>query len=327
MVFLVPKRGIDMVSADYRRIPILSKPLLGGGFLRKLMFSLFVVPSLLQSVGILLREKPNVVVGTGGYASFLPVIVARALGIPAAVQEQNVVPGLATRVLARIVNRVFVSYEETARWLPEKNLLVTGNPLRREVGQVSRTDGIRYFGLDPNHPTVLILGGSQGAHSINRAFVELLDLLPVPGKIQFIVLTGKEDLDWVKERAGSKPFTTLTFDFLAQIEYAYAASDLVVSRAGANTISELLLCAKPCILVPYPYAAGHQKLNALLLEQNGAAVVIQDGMLSGEVLRDVILNTINDRFRLRQMAENTQKLARRSAAKVVAEEITKCSGT
>jgi UDP-N-acetylglucosamine--N-acetylmuramyl-(pentapeptide) pyrophosphoryl-undecaprenol N-acetylglucosamine transferase len=327
VVFLVPRKGMDMVSCDCRAIPIISRPLVGGGIWRKVMFLLFVLPSVLQSLLILIREKPNVMVGTGGYASFLPVMLARALGIPTAIQEQNVAPGLTTRTLARAVNRVFVSYKETARWLPEKNLLVTGNPLRSEIGRVSRMDGLNHFGLNPNHPTILILGGSQGAHSMNRAFGEFLRLLPESTKIQSIVLTGKQDLNWVRRRAEAKPLRTLIFDFLTQIEYAYAASDLVVSRAGANTISELLLCGKPSILVPYQHAAGHQKLNALLLEKHGAAVIIEDQALSGEVLRDEIFGILNDRSRLQRMARSAERMARGDAAHVVAEEIVKCSGT
>jgi len=316
-----------MVSLDCRSIPILSRPLVGGGISRKVIFFFFLLPSLLQSLWILIREKPNIVVGTGGYASFLPVILACALRIRTAIQEQNVTPGLTTRALARIVNCVFVSFKETARWLPQRNLLVTGNPLRSQIGRVSRMDGIEYFGLDPDLPTILILGGSQGAHSLNRAFEECLDLLPESAKIQFIVLTGKKDLNWVRRRAEAKPPRTLTFDFLTQIEYAYAASDLVVSRAGANTISELLVCGKPSILVPYPHAAGHQKTNALLLEKHGAAVVIEDRTLSGGALKDEIFAILNNTSRLKRMAQNAERMARSNAAHVVAEEIVRCSGT
>lgn len=326
MVFLIPERGIDLVSGDYRRIPILSKPLIGGGIWRKLIFSFSILPSFFQSLRILLREKPNVLIGTGGYASFIPIVAGFVLRIPTAIQEQNVMPGLTTRVLARIVDRVFVSYKETGRWLPPRNLLVTGNPVRKMIGQVYRAEATKYFGLDRNCPTVLILGGSRGAHSINCAFVELLDLLSVSERIQFIALTGKEDLNWVKRRAESKPFKTIVFDFLTQIEYAYAASDLVISRAGATTISELLVCAKPSIVVPYPYAGEHQKFNASLLEKNEAAVVIQDRMLSGEVLKNEILKIIRDQSTLQRMEENARKLAKAGAAKIVAEEIGKCSG-
>lgn len=322
----MPKKGMDMIPEDYRKISIISMPLMGGGIRRKLIFSGFILPALFHALLVMLIEKPQVVVGTGGYASFFPILIARILGIPALIQEQNVMPGLATRILARIVNRVFISFRETSRWLPGKNLLVTGNPLRERIGQITRIEGLKRFGLAPEFPTVLILGGSRGAHSINKAFLELLGLLPSSTRIQFIVLTGGEDLDRVKKKAASKSFKTVVFDFLPQIEYAYAASDLVISRAGATTISELLACAKPSILIPYPYAGKHQQLNASVLEENGVAVVIEDRILSGKILKEIIFELIYDKPRLQQMSENAKSLKKIDAAKLVAEEIKKCSG-
>ena len=148
-VFLLSKRGMDMVSDDYRRLEIRAMPLRGGGLRRKLLFLLSVIPSFVQSLTTLLRERADFVIGTGGYASFLPLVAACTLGIPTAVQEQNVMPGLTTRALARIVDRVFVSYEETRRWLPGRNVLVTGNPVREKIGRVTKSEAARYFDLNP----------------------------------------------------------------------------------------------------------------------------------------------------------------------------------
>jgi UDP-N-acetylglucosamine--N-acetylmuramyl-(pentapeptide) pyrophosphoryl-undecaprenol N-acetylglucosamine transferase len=199
--------------------------------------------------------------------------------------------------------------------------------VREQIGRVTKSEAARYFGLDADEPIVLISGGSQGAHRINSAFMEMLDLLADGQKLQFIALTGTEDAEWVKSCVETKPFRTLVFDFLSEIEYAYAASDLVVARAGATTISELLQCGKPSILIPYPHAAGHQRLNALLLERNGAASVLEDELLTGRVLEGEISRILDDRSRLLEMAENARRLAKPDPAAAVVGEILRCLGT
>jgi UDP-N-acetylglucosamine--N-acetylmuramyl-(pentapeptide) pyrophosphoryl-undecaprenol N-acetylglucosamine transferase len=199
--------------------------------------------------------------------------------------------------------------------------------VREKIGRVTKSEATRYFDLNLDQPIVLFSGGSQGAHRINSAFVEMLDLLPAGQKFQFISLTGKEDVKWVKSCVESKPFRTIIFDFLNEIEYAYAASDLVVARAGATTISELLQCGKPSILIPYPHAAGHQRLNALLLERNGAASLLEDEVLTGRVLEGEVSRILNDRSRLLEMAEKARTLAKPDPAAAVVGEILRCLDT
>jgi len=327
VVFLVSRRGMHMVPSRYRKVLLRSVPLLGGGIRRKLSFYVLFLPALLQSFAIMFSERPRVVLGTGGYASFFPILAARTLGICTAVQEQNVAPGLATRFLSRVANRVFLSFPESIRWLPPKKSRITGNPLRASIGKPDRAQGARFFGLDPSLHTVLLLGGSLGAGSINRAFVDLLSLLPSSEQIQFIVISGEAEEQWVAREARSRSFTTLVFGFLEQIEYAYAAADLVVARAGATTIAELIACGKPSILVPYPHAGAHQHLNASVLQKHCATRVIENGKLSGNVLEEEIMSLIHDRRALEQMSRNCEKLRKGNAARAVAEEIRRCSGT
>ena len=327
VVFLAPRGSTRMISPDYKTIPILSQPLLGGGIGRKLIFSLCALPSLLQSLCVVARERPGVILGTGGYASVAPLLAAWFLGIDIAVQEQNVVPGLATRALAMVANRVFISYEETAKWLPKERLVIAGNPVRRTIGEPTREDGAAYLGLEPGIPTVLFLGGSRGARSINRALTEVLKILPAKERIQFIAVMGENDASELRAISDSLPQKIVLFEFMSQIEYAYSACDLVVSRAGATTISELLICGKPSILIPYPYAGGHQEFNALLLRKNGAAVIIEDSALTGLRLKEEIFSILHSAARRQRMAQRAQSLAKRGAARRIAEELRRCSDT
>ncbi len=327
VVFLAPSQSTQMISSDYRTIPVLSRPLLGGGIRRKLVFSLLLLPSLLQSLWVIARERPRVVLGTGGYPSVSPLLAAWLLGVGMAIQEQNVVPGLATRALAMIANKVFISYEETARWLPRKRLSVTGNPVRRAIGRPTREEGSRHLGLDPEIFTVLVLGGSRGSRSINRALAELLQTFPATEQIQFVGVVGESSRSELHVGFRSEPHRAVIVDFTSQIEYAYAACDLVVSRAGATTISELLACAKPSILVPYPYAGGHQEFNAMLLEKHGAAIVVADGDLNGQRLGEEIEYILHDQTRRHRMSERAESLAKKGAARKIAEELERCSDT
>jgi UDP-N-acetylglucosamine--N-acetylmuramyl-(pentapeptide) pyrophosphoryl-undecaprenol N-acetylglucosamine transferase len=226
-----------------------------------------------------------------------------------------------------VAHRIFVSYEETARWLPGRKLRVTGNPLRKAIGEPTRDDAARHLGLNPDVSTVLVLGGSRGARSINRAFAELLHAMPTEEPIQFIAVIGESDRSDIRAESISDPHRAIIFDFMSEIEYGYAASDLVVSRAGATTISEILACEKPSILIPYPYAGGHQEFNALLLEKNEAAIIIRDGDLDGRRLGQEINAILHDRARLHSMSERARSLARRNAAKAIAEELERCSDT
>ena len=273
---VVPGRG-------YRFVPIWI-----SGFSRSLSFSTILFPvkvvvSMLQSIALMLKEKPGVVVGTGGYVCGPPVMAASLLGIPTLIQEQNSYPGATTRMLATRVNQVHITFESTRRFLRRKdNVHLTGNPVRALVGTIPRADGAASLGLDPGRTTVLVVGGSQGAVSINTAMLAIVPPLLGQG-VQVIWLTGEREFARVQKQLGTPPAPggLLLCPFLAEMECAFAAADLVVCRSGASTLAELMCAGLPSILVPYPHAAAdHQTENARAMVEEGAAFLCPDGDLN-----------------------------------------------
>ncbi|MCR4403186.1 MAG: undecaprenyldiphospho-muramoylpentapeptide beta-N-acetylglucosaminyltransferase [Firmicutes bacterium] len=278
---------------------------------------------LAQSIQILLRERPDVVVGTGGYVSGPVVLAAWMLGIPTLIHEQNALPGLTTRMLSRIASAVAVTYHESARCLARKSgIVVTGNPVRKAIITADRQEGARAMGLDPDRPTLLVFGGSQGARAINEAMVAAVpDLLARNRDLQVIHQTGRRDHEWVLEeleRRGvgrGKTSRLVVEPYLYEMHMAMACADLVVSRAGAISIAEITARGLPAVLVPFPGAAeGHQEKNARALESAGAAVVILQSELTGDFLRDTVEALLRDRAKLEGMSRKSRGLGRPRAA-------------
>jgi UDP-N-acetylglucosamine--N-acetylmuramyl-(pentapeptide) pyrophosphoryl-undecaprenol N-acetylglucosamine transferase len=255
-----------------------------SGFRRRLsletiLFPVKLIVALLQSLMLLLRYRPAVVVGTGGYVCGPPVFVASLLGIPTMIQEQNSYPGVTTRLLALRVKEVHIAFEATREYLRRTDgVMLSGNPIRSGVGTVEKHEGLKKLGLSPSCKTVLIVGGSQGAASINDALLASPDLLG-RSDVQLIWLTGPGEMKRVEKQlteigAGD---TVHLFGFLDDMPAAYAAADLVVCRSGASTLAEVLCAGLPSVLVPYPHAAAdHQTMNARTVADSGAAVLIPD---------------------------------------------------
>ncbi|MBC7082409.1 MAG: undecaprenyldiphospho-muramoylpentapeptide beta-N-acetylglucosaminyltransferase [Bacillota bacterium] len=282
----------------------------------------------IQSLAILRREKPDVVVGTGGYVSGPVVLAAWMLGIPTLIHEQNALPGVTTRVLSRVASAMAVTYPESARYLARKSrVVVTGNPVRKSILTADRREGARAMGLDPGRPTLLVFGGSQGARAINEAMVAALpDLLARRGDLQVIHQTGRRDHAWVVAELEArgvdrKRLPRLVVEpYLYEMDMAMACADLVVSRAGAISIAEITARGLPAVLIPFPGAAeGHQERNARALEAAGAAVVILQSELRGDVLRDTVEELLDDRARLERMSRSSRSLGRPDAADALAD--------
>jgi UDP-N-acetylglucosamine--N-acetylmuramyl-(pentapeptide) pyrophosphoryl-undecaprenol N-acetylglucosamine transferase len=274
--------------------------------------------SLVQSFILLKKARPNAVVGTGGYVCGPVVFVATLLGIPTLLQEQNSRPGVTTRMLASRVDEVHLSFEVSKRYLGRmKRSAVTGNPTRPAIGSISRTEGARHFGVDEGGKTLLVFGGSLGASSINRALVHVLsDLCALD--LQIVWQTGETDYERVRSAAERGPASTRArvrvFKFIDEMEYAYAAADLAVCRAGATTVAELTRAGVPSVLVPYPHAAaGHQSENARMMADAGASVVVLDGELRERLLGS-ITDLIGDSAQLATMAGKARALGRPNAA-------------
>ena len=286
---VVPERGYALktiwISGFHRSARI-----------ENLLFPVKVIVSLVQSFFLIKQFHPDIVIGTGGYVCGPVLYVASLLGMPVVIHESNSFPGITTRLLSARATKVFTAFDATAKWLKRKNNIeLTGTPTRDVLGTVSHEEGITFFNLDPSKKTVLVFGGSLGAASINEAMKLLVHEL-VDANIQWIWQTGKTDEVMVREFQNIKNCWINTF--IDRMEYAYAAADVVVCRAGASTLAELTRLGKALILIPYPYAAAdHQTFNAQTLVDAGAAVMIADRDVKMNIKDTLISLLKNDKKR------------------------------
>ncbi|MDQ7857545.1 MAG: undecaprenyldiphospho-muramoylpentapeptide beta-N-acetylglucosaminyltransferase [Armatimonadota bacterium] len=278
-----------------------------------------------QALALLWRWRPDAVVATGGYVCAPVGAAAVALGVPLVLQEQNVRAGLANRVLARWARWVSLPHPEAAASLPARAATATGVPLRQGALRGDRARAQARWGLEADRFTVLVLGGSQGARSLNAAICRLGDLLMYDARLQVLHQTGAADLETVRraighrEHVGPPALRHLAAAFLDPIGDAYACADLVVCRAGASTLAEVTAWGLPAILVPYPHAAtGHQDDNAAVLARAGAALVIADHALAGTALLEAVRALLDNPPRRAAMAAASRALGRPDAADVVA---------
>ena len=319
----VESRAVPQHGYDFHAISI-------SGFrrsvsLRALLFPVQVLVALGQSLVLLMRLRPGVVVGTGGYVSGPPVAAAWMLGIPTLLQEQNSYPGVTTRLLARVAREVHVTFAATERHLPRTDTMrLTGTPTRAEIGTVGREDAAQRLQLDPARRTLLVLGGSQGAASINNAVMAAMPWLREQ-EVQVLWATGRGEFARVQQALEERlPGGDPRIRAVAYIEHvadAYAVADLVVSRAGATTLAEIMRAGLPALLVPYPHAAAdHQTENARTLLEAGAAVVVADAELPARFGTELRL-LLDDAARRGQMGERARTLGHPEAARTLAEAV------
>jgi UDP-N-acetylglucosamine--N-acetylmuramyl-(pentapeptide) pyrophosphoryl-undecaprenol N-acetylglucosamine transferase len=272
----------------------------------------------LQALRVLWRLQPRLIIGTGGYVMGPAVLAATLLRQPRVILEQNLVPGMTVRLLARLAHRVFTAFPETATYLPTAQVECTGNPVRQEICDGGRGEVI-HTGTDFH---LLIFGGSQGAHRINQAVVEALPLLSQHRQVRVVHQTGPADFEAVAQAYRQTSLSAEVQPFLNDMAARYHWAHLVICRAGATTLAELTVCGKPSILIPYPYAADdHQRLNALALQQQGAAQVILDAELTGVRLYEALHAYLAAPETLRSLAECSRRLGRPQAADAI---ITAC---
>ena len=267
--------------------------------------------------------RPDVAVGVGGYASGPTLKMAGAAGVPTLLQEQNSYAGVTNKLLAKNAKVICVAYEGLERFFPADKIRLTGNPVRNSLLQASVThnQAVSSYGFDPSKLVVLIVGGSLGARSVNESIIAHLDDIRNSG-VQFIWQTGKYYFNEMKERVGAnKPANLIITDFIADMDVAYAAADLVVSRAGAGSISEFCLLGKAVILVPSPNVAeDHQTKNAMALVNKGAAVLVKD-VEASEKLVPTALNLVADTSRLNLLRKNILTMALPDSASIIADEV------
>ncbi|HIJ59387.1 MAG TPA: undecaprenyldiphospho-muramoylpentapeptide beta-N-acetylglucosaminyltransferase [Nitrospirae bacterium] len=272
-----------------------------------------------KTLKILNIFRPKIVIGSGGYVSIAMLLSAVMKGIPTIILEQNSIPGLANKILGKFVDIICITYEESSSFFPINKVYHTGNPIRSKILIAELESAYEIFQLDRQKKTILIFGGSKGAHSINTAVFEALPyLLDLKLYIQFIHQTGENDFEEAKEHYRKTGFHALVYKFIEKIPEAYKVSSLLICRAGATTLSEITAAGKASILIPYPYAASnHQEKNALRLEALGAAKVIKEKNLSGEVLAKEIRKLLNNEEELHAMELASSSIGKADAAEKI----------
>lgn len=335
--------GIDILFVgalgrmEMEKVPLAGFPIVGlwiSGFKRSfspknLVFPVKLLFSLVKARAVIRRFKPDVVVGVGGYASGPTGKMAARRKIPVLIQEQNSFPGITNKLLAREAEKICVAYPGMEKYFPKEKLILSGNPVRQKVIDIAgkRVEAIEFFELDKDKPVILIVGGSQGALSINQAIEGSLELFAMHN-IQLIWQTGVQYAS-VAQRAilgkltGNKKKLIRVSEFISRMDLAYAAADVVISRAGAIAISELSAVGKPCIFVPLPTAAeDHQTYNAKSLEEQNAAIHLKNED-AAEKLGRMAIELIKDNERRKNLSEHILKLAKTNSADIIAGEILK----
>lgn len=333
-----PEAEILFVGAEGRmemqRVPAAGYDIVGlpvAGFDRKnLLKNIPVVFKLLRSQmkarRIIRKFRPDAAVGVGGYASGPTLKMAELMGIPTLIQEQNSYAGVTNKLLAKKASKICVAYEGMERFFEKEKIILTGNPVRQGLlnRSISRDEAIRSFGLSPEKKTILIIGGSLGARTINNSVTQQMELIK-KSDVQFIWQTGKIYIVGAREavdRAGN-PSNLYVTDFISDMAAAYSAADLVISRAGAGSISEFCLLGKPVILVPSPNVAeDHQTKNALALVDKDAALYVKDAEAPEKLIPSAI-DTVNKADVLERLQENISRLALKDSANIIANEVYK----
>jgi UDP-N-acetylglucosamine--N-acetylmuramyl-(pentapeptide) pyrophosphoryl-undecaprenol N-acetylglucosamine transferase len=324
IVFVGTKDGLEERIVPGYGFPLLfiqSRGISRRSYLSNLLLFFYLLKGFYQAGRVLKRERPHLVVGTGGYVSFPLVMLASLKHIPTLIQEQNSYPGVTTRFLAHFVDRVCLSYAESTRYFTgESKLKVIGNPIREYLISQRRNVALHEFGLEEDKKTIFVFGGSQGAHTINSVFLKCLDLLEPFWQVLW--QTGENDFSEIFKQVKGKKIRCAVYPFIHKMGSAYAASDLVVSRAGAITLAEITACGKPSLLIPFPFAtADHQRYNAEALVKQGAARMILQKDLTGERLAAQIRSLFSDEAELERMSEKSKKAGRPKAASLLVDEM------
>lgn len=311
----VPLEGFRIVGLDI------------AGFNRSHLWKNISLPfklwkSWLQARNVIRQFKPDVIVGVGGYASFPVLNAGQRKNIPTLVQEQNSFAGKSNMILAKRAARVCVAYEGMERFFPKEKIQLTGNPVRKTIATMRGNSGDArvFFGLARDVQTVLVVGGSLGAKSVNESIDAGLEVLMLE-KVQLIWQTGKHYYEQAKKRVAGLEGKVKVFEFIREMEQAYMAADLVVSRAGALAIAELCIAARPVIFVPFPFAAeDHQTSNAMALVKQGAAILVKDAEARSVLVQQTVALIHNTEMQ-RHMEEELRKLAIRDADERIAMEV------
>ena len=325
-LFVGGKKGMEMnIIPKYN---IASESIWISGFQRYFTWKNFLFPmkllvGMLQSRKIIKNFNPDVVVGTGGYVTGPVLYTASKMGIPVLIQEQDVFPGVTTRLLKKHANRICLAFDGARQYFKDylNKIVITGNPVRKNLTLKSKAEAVEKWNLTPEKPVIFVFGGSQGARAINTALIAIIPKLIKEYGVQILWQTGEKNYATIKESEIDYEEVKI-LPFIQEIDYAYSAADIIVSRAGAITLAELAIVQKPVILVPYPFAAGkHQEYNAKLIEQEGAAIMLLEERGWEEKLLNTIIKLLEDQLLRSKMMEAWRKLSRPNAANIIADEV------
>jgi len=318
VLYVGTKNGLEAKIVPETEIPF--KTIEVEGWQRKFSWQLIkaglkAIQGGTQALHIIRRFNPQLVIGTGGYVCGPVVLAAKILNIPTIIHEQNALPGLTNKTLARIVNKVMITFPDSIKYFSEPGKVVlTGLPIREEILKLSKEEGRKFFNLFPNKLTLLVSGGSRGAKSINSAMVEVYKSLYQRQDLQIIHITGEQGYKEMLLQLTNEGIdiaqcgNIILRPYLYEMEYALAAADLCVARAGATFLAEITARGLAGILIPYPYASeNHQEFNARSLVEREAVVMILDKELTGANLTKAIVELLNDQERLHKMSKNAKK--------------------
>ncbi|MBD3426212.1 MAG: undecaprenyldiphospho-muramoylpentapeptide beta-N-acetylglucosaminyltransferase [Candidatus Omnitrophica bacterium] len=313
--------GHECFFLSVNPMPLRFRPLRVIGFILKIITDTFA------SLYILARVKPDVVVGFGGYSSGTIVALAKMFRIPVLIHEQNLLPGRANRILSRFADRIATSFPGSGKYFQTagKNVVYSGNPLRVDMLSNDRRRSAERLGLDPDKFTVLVMGGSQGSTFLNRTASEAAKLISDQkgGSIQFVHLTGRNDIEQVREYYRLNAISAKAFSFLDQVDDAYAVSDLAISRSGAAAVFELALYGKPMILIPYPNPKNNQRYNAKYFQEAGAALYREEKALTSRGLAEDVVGLVEDERKRSSISRAAKSLSVPDAGRKLAEEVIK----
>ncbi len=306
----IPAAGYKIIGLDIR------------GLQRKISVSNFsfpfkVISSVAKSKRIIKEFKPDAAVGVGGYASGPLLWAATSYKIPSVIQEQNSFPGITNRLLAKRVQKICVAYDGMEKFFPAKNIIMTGNPVRQDIVKTAgkETEAVEFFGLTRSKKTLLVIGGSLGARTINESITAGIEKINASG-IQLIWQTGKNYFEKTKSFTSEN---VKIYDFISRMDLAYAAADVVISRAGALSVSELCLVGKPVIFVPSPnVTADHQTKNATTLTEKNAAILVRDVEAQEKLINEALL-LMQDEVKCKTLSQNISALAKRESAQRIAQ--------
>lgn len=313
--FGIEKDVLPIKNIQHSLLPIrgLQRSFSFGSIGKNILLPFRIISSISKIKHLFNEIKPHLVIGTGGYASALPLREGIRREIPTLIQEQNSFPGITTRWFANKVNKVCIAFEESQSII-KKQCILTGNPIRHEINTGVRKIGVEEYGFDQNKKTLLLFGGSQGSLALNQMMDKMITSLSI-SSTQIIWQTGKKFFNNYKHHQSE---SVRVQPFINNMANAYAASDLVISRAGAITCSELTVCGKPSILIPFPGAAGnHQEKNANSLANNGASIIINEDEIIIDDLTSLIQNLLENKKQLHYMANCSKKLGKPDASAII----------